>query len=480
MSAADYKQNFEQSLQRLGQINAAIEANIKNKQDFSGKIIQRLSVINGKVKQLGDVIRGLKEQLTNLQGQAAANNSQIGDKNKQVDGLTVQNTQLTGERDKVVTELDQLKQQYQVDVQGLQKGIDDCEQKLRQLTTQNETIIQRRDALDAELKQTGEQGTKHAEEIKNLTDQNAQQLQQKDQQMTALQEQNNVQINQLKEQHIQELQQTDEQLAAIQSQNNIQINQLNQEIAAKEAELNQKVTEVGSNATQLQAQIEQLTREKQEKDAQIAKLQGDITDLQNENQDLISRIIAATQAISDAAGKLRELDNPAAFNEAELDEQFKEIEASIQQISNSIQGNPVAFNQDAAGQLTQIQNKLPSDISIAFNGQNLTLGLIRTQLGKKPQTVRNTNAPSKYALALDRVRNAQTPEEVIQALKSNGVDIKNGTIYGGKKTKKNKKNKKQKGGYTYKNNLKRGSISTTASMRSSSGRGRGRGQTKRR
>ena len=147
----------------------------------------------------------------------------------------------------------------------------------------------------------------------------------------------------------------------------------------------------------------------------------------------------------------------------------------MQQISNAIQGNPVANNQ-ASGQPIVGQNRLQPDTPIAFKGQNLTLGLIISQLRKKPQTIRNTNAPSKYALALRGVNDAQTPEQVLQALNSSGVDAKNGSIYGGKKT---KKIRKQKGGYTYKVNSKRRSITTSTSSRSSA-TGRGIRHSKRR
>jgi chromosome segregation ATPase len=440
MSNPNFKQEFEQSLQRLAQVNTAIDANLRGKQEFSARIIQRLSAINDKVKQLGDAIRALKEQLTNLQAQAAANNTHIEDIGTEVNGLRGQIAQLTDQRDKALAELDQLKKQYQADVQDFQKKIDDCEEKLRQLTSQNSEITKQRDALQAELGQKGDLGAIHVDELKKLTDQ-----------------------------HTQELQQKDEQLRLQQEANNMAIKQLQDEIAAKEAELNKTITDVGNNATELQAQIAQLNREKQEKDNQIAQLQGDITALQTENQDLINRIIAATQAITEATDRLRELNDPAAFNETELDAKFQELEASVQQISNAIQGNPVANNQ-ASGNQASGQNRLPLDTQINFKGQNLTLGSIINSLKNKPQKDRNTNGPSKYAVALRVIRDAQTPQEVIQALTSSGIDAKNGGIYGGKKTKKNKRVRKQKGGYTYKLNSKRKSI-TKASIRSSIGRG---------
>lgn len=446
MSNPNFKEEFDNSLKRLALINTAIDENIRGKQEFSGRIIQRLSAINDKVKQLGDAIKTLKDELSRLQAQAAANNTQIVDIGTEVSGLKQQIVQLTDERDKALAELDRLKKQYQADVQDFQKRIDDCEAQLRQLTDQNNTLTQQRDALQAELTQKGDLGAAHAEELKKLG-----------------------------EQHAEELRQKDEQLRLQQEENNRKIQALQAEIAAKEAELNKTVTDIGNNAAQLQAQIDQLTREKQEKDAQIAQLQAQITALQNENQDLINRIISATQAIADATNRLQELNDPASFNEVELDNKFKELEASVQQISNAIQGNPVAVNQ-ASGNIPSGQSGLPPNTPIMFRGQNLKLGDIINTLNNKPQKDRNTGGPSKYANALRGVRNSSTPEEVVQALSSSGVDAKNGGIYGGKKHKKTKKIRKQKGGYTYKVNSKRKSI-TTASMRSSP---RGRGYSKRR
>ena len=465
MNKDQIKQNFQTSLQRLGEINTAIEANIRGKQEFSARIIQRLSEINDKVKQLGDAIKTLKDQLTDLQGQAAANNSQITDIGTEVNGLRAQIAQLTDERDKAVAELEALKNKFQADTQGFQKRIDDCEEKLRQLQDQNVAITQQRDALQAELTQTGEQGAAHAAELKKLTDQ-----------------------------HTQELQQKDEQLKAQQDANAAAMKQLQDEIAAKEVELNQRTVDVGNNAAQLQAQIDQLTREKEAKDSQIAQLQADIAALQTENDDLIARIVAATQAIADATNRLRELNDPATFNEAELDAKFQELEASVQQISNAIQGNPVANNQAAAGQIAQGQNsnvdqeprrvtiqgqgRLPPDTPIQINGQNIPLEEIRKQLSEKKRLLSRNNpkAANKYANALNAIQMATSQEDVIRGLQSNNVTIKNGAVMGGKKT---KKNRKQKGGYTYKSNLKRRSISTTSSIRSSAS-GRGIRHTKRR
>lgn len=447
MSNPNFKQEFDNSLQRLAQINAAIDQNIRGKQEFSGRIIQRLSAINEKVKQLGDAIRALKDELSRLQAQAAANNSQITDIGNEVNTLKGQIAQLTDERDKAIAELDRLKKQYQADVQDFQKRIDDSEAQLRELTNQNTTLTQQRDALQAELTQQGDLGAAHAEELRRLGEQHAEELRQKDEQLRLQQEEN------------------ERAMAALQA-----------DIAAKEADLNQRIADAGNNAAQLQGQIDTLNREKQDKDNQIAQLQAQITALQNENTDLVNRIVAATQAISDATNRLNELNDPASFNEAELDAKFQELEASVQQISNAIQGNPVPVNQASGNQIPTV-TRLKFDTPINYKGTDFTVGTIVNTLKSKPQVDRNTGGPSKYAAALTAVHNAATPGEVLQALNSNGIDVKNGAIFGGKKSKKTKKVRKQKGGYTYKTNSKRKSISTTSSIRSTA---RGRGQSKRR
>jgi DNA repair exonuclease SbcCD ATPase subunit len=274
----------------------------------------------------------------------------------------------------------------------------------------------------------------------------------------------------LTDKHTQELQQKDEQLRLQQEDNNARIKQLQDEIAAKEAELNKTITDIGNNTAQLQAQIEQLTREKQEKDAQIAQLQGQITALQNENQDLINRIIAATQAIAAATNRLQELNDPTAFNEAELDVKFQELEASVQEISNAIQAGPQNVPQNVP------QQRMPGDTIILYENTQFTFDNLRKQIQDKSRQDGRPN--NKYSQVLQQLQRATDADDVITILNnSNIMTTRNGTIKGGKKTKKNNKVRKQKGGYTYKLNSKRRSI-TTSSIRSSTGRGRG--QSKRR
>jgi len=439
MSNPNFKQEFENSLQRLAQINTAIDANIRGKQEFSARIIQRLSAINDKVKQLGDAIRALKDQLTNLQAQAAANNTHIDDIGKDVTNLRAQIAELTDQRNRAMAELDRLQKDSQAQIQTLQKRIDDHEANLRQLTDQNMQITQQRDALQAELTQKGDLGAAHAEELRKMTDR-----------------------------HTVELQQKDAELAAQQQANAAQIKQLQDVITAKDAELNKTITDIGNNRAQLQAQIDQLTREKQDKDNQIAQLQAQITALQNENQDLVNRIIAATQAIAAATNRLQELNDPASFNEAELDAKFQELEASVQQISNAIQGNLSGNSSGNSQGRPQIQ-RIPGNTRILYENTQFTFDDLRNQLQAKARQDARPN--NKYSQALQQLQGANDEDDVIQILQANTIlTSRNGTIKGGKKT---KKLRKQKGGYTYKVNSKRRSIVTSSSRSSSSVRGRG-------
>jgi DNA repair exonuclease SbcCD ATPase subunit len=285
----------------------------------------------------------------------------------------------------------------------------------------------------------------------------------------------------LTDQHIQELQQKDEQLRLQQEANNARIKQLQDEIAAKEAELNNTITDVGNNATQLQAQIEQLTREKQQKDAQIAQLQGDIAALRDENTDLYNRIVAATQAIAEATNRLGELNDPATFNEAELDAKFQELEESIQRISNVIQagppqpGPPQGGPPQAGPPQPGPQQRIPGNTRILYENVQFTFDSLSRQLETKAQQDPRPN--NKYSQALQQLQGANDADDVVAILNANRIGTtRNGGIKGGKKT---KKIRKQKGGYTYKVNSKRRSITTSPSLRSSA-TGRGVKQSKRR
>jgi chromosome segregation ATPase len=442
---SDFKQKFDESLQRLGQINSAIDDNIKSKQEFSNQVVSRLKGINDKIRQLADSIKGLKNELTNLQTQVATNNTGIQNKDAEMQQLKSQIEQLTNEKAAAINELEQLKSQYMADTQDFQKRIDECEANLRALTEQNTAISAERDGLRNELQSKGDLASTHAGEIQKLTDQHNEQLLQREEQLKLQQEEVSTKMKQLQD-----------------------------EIATKDAELTKATDEFNIKASELTQQINALTQQNQEKEQTIQQLRDQLNNLQSENEDLTQRIIAATVAIMEATNRLQELNNPASFDQAGLDAAFSEVESSIQEISNAIQGN---------SKNTKNSNMSGNEI-INYKGMQKPLSKIMKELKSKPQQDLfdpNNPKPTNYALALQDIYNGKEP---VKALTDNFIEVKNGAILGGRKTKKNRKYKKQKGGFTYKSNAKRKSFSSlfepqsVSSYKSANKNNLGRGKTK--
>lgn len=447
---SDFKQKFDESLQRLGQINTAIDDNIKSKQEFSNQVVSRLKGINDKIRQLADSIKGLKNELTNLQTQVATNNTGIQNKDAEIQQLKSQIDQLTNEKAAAINELEQLKTQYMADTQDFQKRIDEYEANLRTLTEQNASITAERDGLRNELQSKGDLSSSHAGEIQKLTDQHNEQLLQRDEQLKLQQEEIVTKMKQLQE-----------------------------EIATKDAELNNVTNDLNNKASALTEQINDLTKQNQEKDQTVQQLQEQLNNLQAENEDLTQRIIAATVAIIEATNRLQELNNPASFDQAGLDAAFAEVESSIQEISNAIQGN----SGNSGNSKMSANSKMSGNEIINYKGIQKPLSKIMKELKAKPQQDLfdpNNPKPSNYALALQDIYNGKEPAK---ALADNFIEVKNGAILGGKKTKKNRRYKKQKGGFTYKSNAKRKSFSSLFETPSSSHKyeskgNLGRGKTK--
>jgi chromosome segregation ATPase len=458
---SNFKENFEQSLQRLAEINGIIDANIKSKQDFSKNVIDRLRDINQKIKDLAGSIGGLKEQISGLQTQVASNDAGIQDRTSEINRLNALVEQLTTERDALRNELDQLKNQYMADKEEFQKRIDDSEAQIRALTDQNTAIASERDALKSDLQTKGDLGEQHAKTIKNLVNQYTEKMKQHD--------------AQLEEQKI---------------NNNNEIKRIQDEIVLKDNEINRINDEYTAKSTELQEQIAQLTKQHQDAQAVSATLETQIQSLQAENEDLTQRIISATQAIMSATDRLQELNNPEHFNQSELDATFEEITKSIQEISNAIQGKTMAPVQSQQKQANKLQSKLPGNTVIIYEGWQKPLSEILESLRMKAQ--KDPRPDNKYALALQQLYEVDNVDAAIMILSNNNISLNRntGTVRGGNTTKKNRKYKKQKGGFTYKHNAKRQRITTSlfskpsmqysTSMSFKSSRGRGLTKSKKR
>ena len=450
---ADFKQNFDESLLRLQQINNSIDENIASKQAFSRGIIGRLRDINQRIGELAGLIRGLKTQLEELQTQVATNNTGIQDRTAEIERLTAQTQQLTGERDAVQAEMAQLRQQTDTERQELQTRITGFEGEIRRLTDENTAITAERDALRAEMQSSGNQkDVEHAAAIQTLQEQHAaainemrteqqqqldalrqetQQLgQQKQQELDALQQQNQSQLDALRQQHAQELdalrqqQQTEltqRDTALIQQglDNEEQIRVLRQQMedaatahGTQQLQNEDAMRDLDNRRGELEAQNEANTR-------RVAELERALQDLQAENQDLQQRIIAATQAIIEATGRLNELNNPDDFNQADLNQRFQEIEQSIQDISNAIQGHP--GNPPSAGvrSASARQLRMPENTIITIDGFQKPLSQIVNDL--KGKTKQDPRPDSKYAQALQQIYSATDADDVLQIMTHNNI-----------------------------------------------------------
>jgi len=242
------------------------------------------------------------------------------------------------------------------------------------------------------------------------------------------------------------------------------INEKDQQIATLQDELKKAKDETATH-------IQTITDTQNQSSTNISQLQQQVQSLKEQNNDLIQRIINATQAINDAIQNLDSLSNDAANqkNIQDVEKAFAEIEASIQDISAAIQGQNQTQTQQGQNQTqTQQQESLPLDTPVTISGQTIDFGDAIDGLKRKASQISDPN--NKYAKALAAVYAATNVDEINNALKS--VDFKNGKITGGR----SKKVKKQKGGFKYNTLTKRKRLTTTSGFSASDSRGRGRGR----
>lgn len=438
----DLKSEFQRQITTLDEaITAAVATNSQSKSEFSTTVIDGLTAINQRIMELANDIRQLKDELAGLQNQVVGNNGQIENNNSRLRELEEQNAQLITQRDAAVAELDQLKQQYMADTQDFQKRIDEHEGQLRQLTEQLNTITAERDALRNELSGKGDLANEHATQLQKLSAEHEQQLRAQEEDCNR---------------RLQELQ--------------VQIQPLRDEIATKDAEIARLTLEAANFSSELQRRIEQLTAQNTMNEERIRQINEIADGLQAENRELIALIREATESIRTAIGRLAEFNDPASFDIAGRDRILAEINTSIENIRTLINergvANPPAQEAQVAGPPSNVVN---------FQGVQFTIPDLLEQLRAKAKQVpidRTTGQPSKYVVALEAIQNGTPPE---QALAGASISAKNGKIMGGK-TKK-RKYKKQRGGFTYKNNAKRRSF-TSSLKTTSTGSNFARGKTK--
>ena len=415
-----YLTAFANSLGVLNELNNARIQNDERKKGFTQFVIAKLEELRGKILPIIQQINGLKDQINNLQGQVDQNNGGIVQKDAQIADLTQQLERLNQESAGLRTQLDAGNQES-VRLQG---EIDERENRLRALQLEKDRIEAEKNAFDQQLRERGDAEALRAQQIEDLNNQHAAQMEQL-------------------QQEIQRLQQ--------------EIEQRDRQIAANDANAQQQQQDQQNNANAIQ-----------ELNNRIAAIEGERNALQEENNDLIGRIIAATEAIGNAAEHLRELTDEGFYNTSreEVERKIGEIEAIIQQISNAIQGN--GGLQVAAPQQRQRQQRPDRNRNININNRNMNVNDLLNNLREKGADVaRNTgDQDNKYNKALRFIEETLQTTPNIQdrelklvvdaAFNRNAIDFTNeGRIRGGYKTTRKHKTRgkkytrRQKGGFLY-------------------------------
>jgi chromosome segregation ATPase len=426
---SQFKQEFQTSIDTLNSLNQRIQDSLVQKQQFSTTLLDKLRDINGQIQALAGLIEQLKATVDELQGQAGTNSTSIADKDRQIGELTQQKQALEAEKQTLQQQLSQLQQQFTSEKTALQQQIDADEGQIRDLTARNTAIQQQADALTAELAARGDLQGQHAQEI-------AAQTQHAQEQLAA------------------QAQQAQEQMAAQAAANQQQIEQINAGIAAKDSQIADLQQQLQARTAEIETHVQNISSTQGQTQTQIDDLTRQIQELTTENDDLIQRIRAGTVAIHRATQNLEALINavPNARTQQDVDQLFSQIGQSIQSISNSLTGRssggvppPPAASSPSLPPINQIISQLNS---------------------KKQQ---NTPKKSNYTRAFNEI--SADSQNAAAILQREGIQFNSsGNIIGGRKT---KKYKKQKGGFTYRANTKRKSISTISLTR---GRGLRKGK----
>ena len=518
MSQKQFLIDFENSMKGLAGINQNIQNTIREKNRFNQKLSERLQRINEMIKELAAKIYSLKNKVDELQGEVNTNTSSVTNKDKEIADLQARINNLESEKTNLTNQLAAFQENINRERVEKQQAIDVCEEKLRALTQDNTRLQNETNVLRNDLNSRGDVQAQHAEQIRALSEESRQQLEQSqrenEQALAQLRQEHEQQLQQLREQNARDMNlvtqnidrvegERDElarQITQIQEEHRRQIEQLEQQHRQQlEEQLQQlreqKAREMAENINRVEGERDNLARQLAEANervnatsgnideinnkckADIDKLTEEIAQLKKENEGLVQRIIAATQAITLATENLRLLSDtpPNPRTEAEVDHLFDEIQSSIQGISNAIQGNSnEAYRNNRSNSIPKIRVADESG-----NIRTIDLQKLNSVLNQTLNDARNEGDAAKIKKLEDAIqvfknntgegKNPQTIADFLNANYFRFYNHSNKVLVGGKKraNKKTKKVKLQKGGFTYKN-VKRRSIPTSSrSVRSS-------------
>jgi len=419
--------DFQQKMDRLVNIRRQIQASVEFKTQFINVLKTKLGEINDKIKQVAGLINELKTKADNLERQIGENTTSISDRERQIGEINQQIANTNAEKDRVKQEFSAHKDRTEGQINDQQTRINQMEEQLRQVTNQKEALERQAQALQADLSAQGDQQAAHAQQIKDLTDENQKQLQQQEQQLIQ------------------------------------RINECEAKISGFEEQLRNK-------DAQHQQTRELLDQNQNKAEGQVAELQRQIDILTQENQQLIQRLIAASQAINEANDELEAIVNsvPNADTKQEVDALLNEItqqlQQSIENISRAAQGQSPPLNVSQPGQAYDLDTNYNNLIAIhANNHQTGEYTAFIRRLRNNGPLQNSINQLINYAQRGDQNAIGQL-KKILQQNRLVVPAQRAGKYY---KRKTIKTNRKQRGGFTYKTGSKRRGITSKSTRRTS-------------
>jgi chromosome segregation ATPase len=413
-SSQDYLTEFQNKLDALNAVKDRVNASLAFRQQFSKDIKKQLTEVNARVQYLVGMIQKLKTTTGSIESAVNNNSGIIAQKNTQIQDLTNQLESTRQEKNRLESQFNAYKADKERQIQENQAAINQHEAQLRTLTQSKEEAERKASTLTAERTQIDEQ------------------YRQKEQELTA------------------------------------KINECEGKLTTCEQQLRDKTAEHAQAAQAVDA-VQERTQ------TNVQNLQQQITGLTEQNNMLVQRLISATEAIHSATENLQMLTSeaPNAQTKEEVDQLIRQItsqiEQSIENIGRATQG------QQGQGQTTSSATSYNVDENYDKLIRLYTKDGDKRQFLAFMQTINGTAANSINQHIKKAVDNAD--ESAINAIKSvlsvNQLVVQT-PILGGKtkkykytymknKTRKRRahKRKHHKGGFTYKSNSKRKSISNS-------------------
>jgi predicted nucleic acid-binding Zn-ribbon protein len=412
----DFLNQFQQKMDRLNAVRSGIQASVQSKEQFANYLKNRLQEINTGLKKLAGLINELKNKADNLERQISTNNATMSDKERQLQELSKQLDTLNNERNELIAKMSQQDNDTKgqmTQMTELQNKINNYEAQLRDLKQLSETQAGELNALRQEMSTTGtERDRAHLQELARLTELSKQQL----------------------------------------AEQEAQLMQKIKECETKIMGFDQQIRDKETGFANRQREIEEKMMQAQNSGN---ALQSEITSLRNENQNLIQRLIDATNAINQSADDLQMLmaDIPNAQSKQEIDNLLNSISQqmgqSIENISRAAQGHPMMPTQPMTQTQPQgvLPRQQPTQIDPNTKIRGMTYRDLMNGLIRKSSQFRGVN---KYSDTINQLKNINDVGEIERILQNNSIIIKSGVfgpnVSGGKK---NKRTIKQKGGFVY-------------------------------